>query len=167
MKPEILFWRWLKSKLSRVSGFRFERIENSAGRSTPDIAYSWGTDNTAHRSSLGLLESIAVKRAPYWGGHGWIELKCQKAPKIRNPGRVIKIPHFTEGQERWLRERGNMGGYCFLFLELGNELLLYDHREVHLKGSCTWSSTKKAFDTKQFLKILTTDYNYERVNRAN
>lgn len=163
MKPEILFWRWLKGKLSGVPGFKFERIENRVGKSTPDIAYSWGTDTIARQSSMGLLESITVKRAPYWGGHGWIELKCRKALKIRNADRAIKIPHFTKGQEKWLRERGNMGGYCFLFLELGDDLLLYDHKEVYLKENCTWSSTKKTFDTKQFLKVLTTDYNYERM----
>ena len=159
MKPEILFWRWLKSKLSGVSGFKFERIENRVGKSTPDIAYSWGYDTTARQSSMSLLESISPLAR---GGHGWIELKCQKAPKIRDTFRPIKIPHFTEGQERWLRERGNMGGYCFLFLELGDELLLYDHKAVHLKNSCTWSSTKKNFNTQGFLDILTTDYNYER-----
>ena len=152
MKPEILFWRWLKSKLSGVSGFKFERIENRVGKSTPDIAYSWGHP---------------IRSDMYDSGHGWIELKCQKAPKIRNADRPIKIAHFTKGQEKWLRERGNMGGYCFLLLELGDELLLYDHKAVHLKNSCTWSSTKKNFNTQGFLKILTTDYNYERTNRAN
>ena len=154
MKPETHLWQWLKGKLSGAPGFKFERIENSAGRSTPDITYSWGP-------------------AVNWGGggHGWIELKCRSMPKIRYSPQPVKIAHFTEGQKRWLRERGDMGGHCFLFLELGNDLLLYSHRVAHLVGQenitglknvCTWSATKKTFDTGQFLRALTVDFKTTR-----
>lgn len=136
--PEQSLWSWLRDRVKSVSYVDFERIENGVGRSTPDVAFSWCP-------VPGVI-----------GGHGWIELKSlPRFPlgKIE-PDTKVRVRHFTNGQRRWLRERGKKGGHCFLFLELGTRLFLFDHMAAQRVDSCTyeemWEIAKRTWDKEEF-----------------
>jgi len=148
MGPEAKLWQWLRGQLTCAVGFKFERVENKASLSTPDLRFSWSDK----------VDGV--------GGHGWIELKVQNILNCHDLNkRIIKVPHFTAGQKEWLSSNGKMGGHCFLFLNLGGELMLFNHKVVcevgcvnytELKKSlCDKVWTKKTFDLNEFLKLIT------------
>lgn len=98
-KPEQKFWRNIvRPKLGSIPGMEFDRIETgSTANNIPDVAYS------------------------YTGRHGWIELKaCVIDPDTD----TIDLSHFTGGQKRWLRDRGQTGGKCFLLVQADSQVFL-------------------------------------------
>jgi len=158
MKPEAKFWGWLRERITHSRGFEFERIENRVGRSTPDVCFSWNIEN--QRSSV--TRDIT-------SGHGWIELKAirEVSPNKKVSSEIVKVPHFTKGQKRWLSHRGAMGGFCYLLLEAGDTILLIDHMNSYAVGSKSWNEmvinsvyccTKDRFTADQFLALLISDH---------
>lgn len=57
--------------------------------------------------------------------HGWIELKIlQEWPK--KPCTVARLDHFTPQQRAWLGRRWEVGGLCWVLLQIGTaEMLLF------------------------------------------
>lgn len=107
MKPEKKLWE----RIRRGMGKRWDacRHEDGLARGVPDV--SWGMD----------------------GVNGWLELKS--VPKW--PGQkaaALEVPHFTPDQRVWLSCRGRAGGNCHLLLEVGDDLLLFDHRGAEFVG---------------------------------
>lgn len=77
----------------------YVRIENSLGAGTPDV---W--------LSHGLV-------------HGWVELKYSKAwPK--RPNTIVRLEHFTVGQQEWLIKEGLAGGAAAVLWQVGSEYLI-------------------------------------------
>lgn len=68
--------------------------------------------------------------------HGWIELKFKGMAPVRI-STVCKIPHYTDEQRHWLRDKGNAGGMTFLLLQLGRSFLLFDHISCQTVGLVT------------------------------
>jgi hypothetical protein len=118
--------------------------------------------------ALKKLHAIAVENDCYPGTpdvnyvHGWIELKVRDAWPVRAETPVT-LPHFTEQQRIWLRQRQEVGGRCYLLLVVDKEWLLfsgaaaatfvgrvcrselYDWAEVIWQKSPTDESLLKAF----------------------
>lgn len=59
---------------------------------------------------------------------GWIELK--KIMKWPIPGRPVRIPHFTQQQRIWLRQRCDAGGRAHLLLQVGLTWMLFWGRDA-------------------------------------
>ncbi|MEE8389916.1 MAG: hypothetical protein V3S14_03845 [Anaerolineae bacterium] len=77
-------------------------IENPIGPGTPDVNYI----------------------------DGWIELKWLRSwPKRRDT--IVRLPHFTQRQKRWLRRRHRRGGDAWLLLQVGKEWLLFTGEVAH------------------------------------
>lgn len=86
-------WKWLvKDRREFKHRLHMTRIENSAGKSTPDVE--------------GCLN----------GSQFWTELKCESLP--RHPDTPIK-PRFQPGQPEWLARRSNAGGLSWVLLQVG------------------------------------------------
>lgn len=83
--------------LKRLKDFHAIPVENPVHAGTPDINCSLG----------------------------WIELKwLRRWPK--SPDDIVRIPHFTPRQRRWLRKRWNTDQRAWLLLQCGREWLLFD-----------------------------------------
>ena len=65
----------------------------------------------------GLAVGVPDVAYSYKDHHGWIELKVAKRGSIS---------HWTPVQRRWLRERHNIGGHCWLLVGFGEEMYLID-----------------------------------------
>jgi len=61
-----------------------------------------------------------------FGVHGWMELKYRGMAPIRT-STICKIPHYSDDQRVWLKQKGEAGGMTFLLLQLGRSFLLFDH----------------------------------------
>ena len=77
-------------------------IENPIGPGTPDVNYI----------------------------EGWIELKWLRAWPVKSDT-VVRLPHFTIGQRRWLRDRSRLGGNAWLLLQCKQEWLLFTGPDAH------------------------------------
>jgi len=89
-------WRSIKPVLVEAN-LDPHRIENIVGDGTPDVNYL----------------------------NGWIELKHKREwPKREST--LVRLPHFTAMQRRWLERRHNLGGKCFLLLRVELDWLLFD-----------------------------------------
>ncbi len=77
-------------------------VENTIGNGTPDVNYM----------------------------EGWIELKWLRSWPVKEDT-VVQLPHFTIGQRRWLRNRYNLGGRCWLMLQCRSEWLLFHGLDAH------------------------------------
>ena len=150
MKPESKLWQWLRKQLRGATGFQseFERIENRVGRSTPDIAFSM----KVNPSMTGI--------------HGWVELKSCGVSEARKKSGNVNVPSYTEGQKRWLQRRGKLGGRCYLFLELGDDIFLFGYQYAPQVGLVSWMDLqhncllywpKAHFNVNQFLQCLSED----------
>lgn len=123
-KPEQVVWDFLKSLMDPVPGFMMDRVENELNRSMPDVTFS------------------------YRGHHGWIELKAIDNPETlpKKYCGVFKLDKFTTGQRLWLRNRGHIGGCCWLLIKTKNTedprmpgyLVLLSHQQVDWVGVESW-----------------------------
>lgn len=118
--PEQKAYEFLKSVFDQIPKFIYERVENEVSTSTPDISYA------------------------YNGHNGWIELKSIPALGLPvNLGKKFAIPHFTEGQKKWLKTRGAIAGSCWLLVvserkeKSRNHMLMIRHDQLDLVGK-TW-----------------------------
>lgn len=68
--------------------------------------------------------------------HGWMELKFRGMAPIRTKT-ICKIPHYTDDQRIWLKQKGDAGGMTFLLLQLGRSFLLFDHETCQDVGRIT------------------------------
>lgn len=109
---EHALWRTLQGKLRNVPQFIFQRHEDKFSEGIPDTSFS------------GM------------GHNGWIELKFAAKWPVRATT-PLRLPHYTPEQRIWLREHGEAGGRCWLFLQVGNEYLLFDWRASQQVGKAT------------------------------
>ena len=56
--------------------------------------------------------------------HGWIECKYLDQYPARK-GTIVRIEHFTGKQRLWLMKHSAFGGNCFLWLQVGQEHLIF------------------------------------------
>jgi len=69
--------------------------------------------------------------------NGWIELKTIHTWPKKEDSKV-RVPHFHDRQKEWMIQRGAAGQNCFFLLEVAeNELLLFDHKKIHLINHLT------------------------------
>lgn len=81
------------------------RHEDSVTPGVPDVSY------TIARGSSAVT--------------GWIELKDVPAwPK--DPSVPLRVDHFTSEQRIWIRQRGRVGGLCWILIRVGTDYLLFD-----------------------------------------
>jgi len=94
----------------------------------------WHAQRHEDKLTLGIPDvSYGARKA-----NGWIELKYLPAwPKQAKT--EVKIEHYTTEQKRWLRNRGQYGGLCWLFLRVGDEFMLFDWQQAQLVGKLTKS----------------------------
>lgn len=114
---ESILWVHLRSVMGKT--WEADRVENKIGVDFPDICYS-------------IL-----------GRHGFIELKylCQW-PRDRTI--IIKFKENIEGQKRWAKRHGNMGGGCFFLLWVREtmEYFLFDHKRAQILNKGTQSELR-------------------------
>ena len=60
---------------------------------------------------------------------GWIELKWMRRWPTRDYT-MVRLPHFTMQQRRFLRDRYEKGGNAWLLLQVGKEWLLFTGRDA-------------------------------------
>lgn len=110
MKPETRFWQYIRQGLKKYC--ELQRIESGlTAKGIPDVSYS-------------------IKNAPI---RGWIELKHVKSwPKRQNT--VVKLPHYNPEQKLFLWKHGEASGYCWLFLKIEKNYLLFDHIQAQNVG---------------------------------
>lgn len=97
---ERALWQYMRDHL-RHCDIDMQRHEDKLSKGVPDVSYGF------HRVN------------------GWIELKYIEQPK--DPDNLLRCPHFTGTQRRWLMDRGTHGGHCFVMLQVGREYMLFDH----------------------------------------
>ena len=61
---------------------------------------------------------------------GWIELKWLRRWPAREET-IVRLEHFTVQQRRFLRDRWQRGGRCWLLLQVGREWLLFTGQDAH------------------------------------
>lgn len=96
---------------------------------------------------------------------GWIELKwLRRWP--RRPDSLVKLPHFTRQQRRWLRQRWERGGAAWLLLQAQREWLLFSgptaaehvghatREELYHLARAMWRS---GLDKKELVQCLQLD----------
>lgn len=133
MKPEQRFWYWLRDRMGNF--WDASRHEDLVSKGYPDV-------------SFGAL-----------GVNGWIELKALEEWPIR-PQTVVKIDHYTPEQRLWLLKRGSNGSkHVYLFLEVGDDLLLFNYIQAQKVGqltkqelfnNCDFVYRKNTFNPKSF-----------------
>jgi hypothetical protein len=123
MANEQTFWKYLK--LGMGTRWHAQRHEDKHSSGIPDVSY-------------GILVTGRLER----GVNGWIELKTIPFWPVR-PETIVRVDHYTQEQRIWLKQRGETGGRCFLFLKV--------------KGQGLWSSQSK---TVEYLL-----FNYEDAQR--
>ncbi len=70
---------------------------------------------------------------------GWIELKFIKN-KPKNLNIKFKIRHFTDHQRSWLQTRGQLIGYCFLFVKVGRtDYYLFSWEQLPYINEYKWN----------------------------
>jgi len=68
--------------------------------------------------------------------HHFIELKCVPSfPKRENT--PIRLPHFTSDQKWWLKQHGEAGKYCYVFVKVEKEYYLF--RWGNVSGLGEWN----------------------------
>mgnify|MGYP001773131483 CR=1 FL=1 len=114
-KLERNFWRnGLKPRLEAIPGMFYDRIETgSTASSVPDVAYT------------------------YNGHHGWIELKA-----VESKDGSVDLSHYTPGQRRWLFNRGEAAGYCWLMIRVDS--MVYVVHWSNVRNIPTGAMTIKA-----------------------
>ena len=80
------------------------------------------------------------------GIHGWVELKFRGMAPVR-PTTVCKLPHYSDDQRIWLKNKGEAGGMTFLLLQLGRAWLLFDHERCQEVGYLT---STELFETANY-----------------
>lgn len=120
----------------RMKHLDFRAIENPMVKGTPDVNFI----------------------------DGWMELKWLKSWPKRQ-GTPVTIGHFTQHQRLWLRRRWQLGGRCFLTLQIAGEWLLItgaDSWEVgHVSKDVLLSLTvlhTKHWDAQAMHDVLTLDF---------
>ncbi len=110
MTTESWLWKKLKYLEKNVHhNVHLTRHEDECTSGIPDVSY--GID----------------------GVNGWIELKAYKHwPK--KPETVIPFKNFKISQKRFLRGRGKAGGYCFVMVVFGKEIVLFHWTDIHVLG---------------------------------
>lgn len=93
-KAEQNFWGNLREVLMTVPKTVLERVENGIGIGTGDVS--------------GVM----------WGDDFWAELKALPAAPAHEET-VVRLPHYTQQQRQWIRNRGRAGGKVFLMLKIG------------------------------------------------
>lgn len=79
---------------------------------------------------------------------GWVEVKYCK----RRPATIGSIPHYTRGQEKWLRDFGATGsGHCYLLVGSPHEHLLLRWDLLKDARPMTWSDALKIGVTRDSL----------------
>lgn len=93
---------------------------------------------------------------------GWIELKWMRRWPA-GKGTVIRLPHFTRRQRRWLKRRWENGGATWLLLQVGREWLLFtgpvasdlvgfiSREELYTHAYSRWT---KGLNEKEFISCL-------------
>lgn len=117
-------WTNIRKKMVR-GGFWLEatRHEDAYQRGIADVSFV-------------SRDAIATYDRGQMPMHGWMELKFRGMAPVRTTT-VCKIPHYTEDQRNWLRDKGNAGGMTFLLLQLGRSFLLFDHVQCQTVGLVT------------------------------
>jgi len=89
--------------------------------------------------ALKLLHGVAIE-SPIKAGtpdvnfcEGWVELKTLKAWPVR-PDTIVRLPHYTLHQRRWLRDRWRVGSSAWLLLSVRREWLLFTGQDAHDKA---------------------------------
>jgi hypothetical protein len=96
------------------------------------------------------------------GNHHFIELKCV-ANFPKREATPIRLPHFTADQKWWLKQHGEAGEYCWVFLKVQKEYFLYhwnnldglgDWNKKELFMNCDFYA-KGRMDYEGFIKEIT------------
>lgn len=120
MSRETNLWRYLKRNMQ--NRWAACRHEDSVTLGVPDVSYAMH------------------------GTHGWIELKVIDTWPVKEIT-VVKLDHFTPWQRRWLRDRGERGGFCWLLLKVSTPrtyLLFSWDKLPHVGNSDKRTLIKKA-----------------------
>jgi hypothetical protein len=72
------------------------------------------------------------------GHHGWMELKHVHLWPIRETT-IVRIPHYTDAQRQFLRDKGRNAGNTWLFLQVDRDHLLFDWIAAQTVGNITQS----------------------------
>jgi hypothetical protein len=79
---------------------------------------------------LGIADVSYVSRQRQ---HGWIELK-KLAEWPKRESTIVRIDHYTSEQRIWLKDKGKVGGFTFLFLQVGRDYMLFDWQQAQQVG---------------------------------
>jgi hypothetical protein len=106
------------------------------------------TEATRHEDAYqrGIADVSFVQRSDEVNLHGWVELKFKGTAPVR-PSTICKLPHFTDDQRIWLKNKGEAGGMTFLLLQLGRAWLLFDHQRCQEVGHLT---SAELFETANY-----------------
>jgi hypothetical protein len=113
-------------------------------RMVPDY---W-SEATRHEDAyqLGIADVSFVTQPSFSdvkGEHGWMELKWRAGwPSRANT--AVTFPHYTDDQRFWLMRKGDKGGMTFLFAQIGDNYLLFDHVEAQRVGLLNTADTFEA-----------------------
>ena len=103
MGKESSLWTWLKKVPRKNEKFTIDmnRIENSACPGMPDVEgfMHWPDYPDAHNQF-------------------WLELKHVRKPVRKTT--LIKLRNLRPQQTRWLTKRWDMGGCCYLLMQVGS-----------------------------------------------
>lgn len=107
--PESLFWIEDVSKLKNFG--QVKRIEDLLGKGTSDIVYC-----------VRFLDTDRPRM-------GWVEIKrLREWPKREDT--LIKLPHYTTDQAKFLKRWGRAGAGAFLLARIEDDYLLWGWKDA-------------------------------------
>jgi hypothetical protein len=111
MENEKVFRRYTIAGIERVGGHA-QHHEDKIYGGVPDLSY-------------GIR-----------GNNGWLEAKWREDWPKRNDT-IVRFPHFTAQQRKWIFDRGKIAGHCFIWINIADEFFLFNWRFAFVVGNMT------------------------------